>query len=255
MARVEFINATIFYKKGRRRDDIIKDLNVCFLDGKINVILGSSGSGKSTLLKSIVDICDHEGKITIDNQDINDILINKRNVRYVSQSVSLYTHMTIFDNIAFPLKVQKLSRDEILSRTRNIAKKLGIEICLNQRSRYISLGQQQRAMLARELVCNPRILLLDEPFSNLEPKIREELCELVKELNQEFHITILFVTHSYKEAINLADHLFILDEGRIIANGAPKKLIDENNPYLEEMLKNDYIDMESIGEKEKEQKR
>ncbi len=133
-----------------------------------------------------------------------------------------------------------------------MAEKLGIAVCLNQRGRYLSIGQQQRAMIARELVYDPKILLMDEPFSSLDPTLRKEMCKLVKSLQKELGVTVIYVTHSYDEAINLADELFILEEGKVVASGTPKTLIADNNEYLEMMYKSEYISAGEIHEKEKD---
>jgi len=251
MPNIRFKDVNIYYGKKNARQDVVENLNVCFFNNEINVLLGDSGSGKTTLLKSLVDMVEYEGEIFIDDTELGKTLINKRGVSYASQNINLFPHMTIFENIAFPLKVRKLPRDEILKRTRDIAERLDISICLNQRGRYLSIGQQQRAILARELVSNPKILLMDEPFSSLDPVIRKDLCKLVKSLQKELGITVIYVTHDYDEAINLADHLFILQEGNIVASGTPRNLIDSNNEYLETMYKSGHISLGDLNEKEK----
>lgn len=245
MPEIAFENVNLYYGKGKKREDPVKGLSLVLPDGGINVILGPSGSGKTTILRSLVDACEHEGTIKLDGKDIRGIALEKRNVRYVSQTITLYPHMTVFENIAFPLLSAHLPREEVLKRSRAAAKRMGISICLNERPRYLSRGQQQRAMLARELVGKPSLLLLDEPFSSLDPELRKEMDQLVKSLKED-GMTMLFVTHLFHEAVNLADRLYILEGGKIISSGAPRRLLDQKDPYLEAMIESETVDERSL---------
>lgn len=250
MATIKFDDVSIYYGNNKKRKYVIENLSTVFEDGKINVILGDSGCGKTTLLKSLVEAVGFDGEIYFDGKNADDILVNKRGVSFVSQNINLFPYLTIFDNIAFPLKVKKYKPEDILTKVRAIAELLGIEHCLNQRPRKLSIGQQQRAMIAREMVSNPSVLLLDEPFSNLNPDLRKELNWLVKDICEQLKTTVIFVTHSYDEAINLADVLYIMDEGHIIATGTPRELIKSNNPYLQVMHDADY----AVGRNDEEEK-
>ena len=250
MATVKFDEVSIYYGNNKNRKYVVEELSTTFPDGQINVILGDSGCGKTTLLKTLVEAVDFDGTIYFDGKNADDILVNKRGVSFVSQNINLFPYLTVFDNIAFPLKVKKYKPEEILSKVREVAELLGIEHCLNIRPRKLSIGQQQRAMIAREIVSNPSLLLLDEPFSNLHPDLRKELNWLIKDICTELKTTVIFVTHSYDEAINMADRLYIMDEGHIIAEGTPKELIKAHNPYLEMMHDADY----AVGKKDEEKK-
>lgn len=243
MPNIRFENVSISYKNRKAITEVIEDLNISFESNKINVILGDSGCGKTTLLKSLLNIVEYTGNIYFDDKNIHDIDIRKREMSYISQNINLYSNMTVFENISFPLVVRHKDRSEIITKTREIAETLDIAQCLNVKGKFLSMGQQQRAMIARELVFSPNIVIMDEPFSNLDAILRNDLCKLVKDLQKKFNFTLLFVTHSFKEAINMADHLYIMDEGKIVSHGKPRKLLEQNNPYLETMIESERIEI------------
>ena len=232
MPNIELKELYCYYGKGKKENLVIEDMTEYFPSGKISVIMGPSGCGKTTLLKSILGLMEYDGDIFFDDKDIYKIPTYQRNMAYINQDVSLYPHWTIFENIIFPLKNKKMSRDEIYKRARDIAERFGIAHCLNVKPKYLSWGQQQRALLARELVGGPEVVLMDEPVSHLDKMSKKDVLDFIKELNREWHLTILYVTHSYQEAMEVADQIYVMDKGKFIEKGAPKSIQASINHFV-----------------------
>lgn len=232
MPNIELKELYCYYGKGKKENLVIEDMTEYFPSGKISVIMGPSGCGKTTLLKSILGLMEYDGDIFFDDKDIYKIPTYQRNMAYINQDVSLYPHWTIFENIIFPLKNKKMSRDEIYKRARDIAERFGIAHCLNVKPKYLSWGQQQRALLARELVGEPEVVLMDEPVSHLDKMSKKDVLDFIKELNREWHLTILYVTHSYQEAMEVADQIYVMDQGKFIEKGTPKSIRASINNFV-----------------------
>lgn len=232
MPNIELKELYCYYGKGKKENLVIEDMTEYFPFGKISVIMGPSGCGKTTLLKSILGLMEYDGDIFFDDKDIYKIPTYQRNMAYINQDVSLYPHWTIFENIIFPLKNKKMSRDEIYKRARDIAERFGIAHCLNVKPKYLSWGQQQRALLARELVGGPEVVLMDEPVSHLDKMSKKDVLDFIKELNREWHLTILYVTHSYQEAMEVADQIYVMDQGKFIEKGTPKFIRASINHFV-----------------------
>ena len=232
MPNIELKELYCYYGKGKKENLVIEDMTEHFPSGKISVIMGPSGCGKTTLLKSILGLMEYDGDIFFDDKDIYKIPTYQRNMAYINQDVSLYPHWTIFENIIFPLKNKKMSRDEIYKRARDIAERFGIAHCLNVKPKYLSWGQQQRALLARELVGEPEVVLMDEPVSHLDKMSKKDVLDFIKELNREWHLTILYVTHSYQEAMEVADQIYVMDQGKFIEKGTPKFIRASINHFV-----------------------
>jgi len=216
----------------------INDLSVVFEDGKNNVIIGPSGCGKTTLLRAILGLTNYEGEITLDGADILSFSIGERNFAYVNQNIALQPHMTIFDNIAFPLKIKGLDKIEIINQVNEIAKELDIIECLSRKPRHISIGQAQRAALARALIKRASVYLFDEPFSNLDATNRNEERLLLKNLIAKYGVTMIYVTHNIEEATSLADKIFVMDKGDIIFSGNAEELYQSSNSLIKELIGN-----------------
>jgi ABC-type sugar transport system ATPase subunit len=235
MPSIECKNLSFSYPNKKKEADIevFKDLNITFENEKFNVLLGESGSGKTTLLNIISGIENqYDGELLFDGIDARELSIRRRNISYMPQKYVIYERMTVFDNIAFPLRFVDITPDEVLVRVRNIAKRLGISHCLSRRPKQLSVGQQQRMILAKALVKDPKIILLDEPMSSNDPLIKEELFRTIKEAQQELNATIVFVTHDYMDAIKYGDILYVIKDSQIVARGTPKELRDSKEPYL-----------------------
>jgi inositol-phosphate transport system ATP-binding protein len=205
----------------------VRDVNLVFPDGKFSSILGPSGSGKSTLLYLIAGIYrPTRGQILFDGRDVSKLPPNERNVGLVFQNYALYPHMTVYENIAFPLRIRRLPEDEIDRRVRETAEMLGISGLLGRYPAQLSGGQQQRVALARALVKRPSVLLLDEPLSNLDALVRLKIRSELKRLQQELGITAIYVTHDQSEALAMSDFIAVINEGRIQQTGTPKEIYE-----------------------------
>ena len=203
----------------------INDINLQVEDNEYFVILGPSGSGKTMLLELIAGMWPPDsGKIYMDNQDITMFPPEKRGVGFVYQNYMLFPHKTVFENIAFGLKVRKVAKDEIKTRVDEMMNLLGISHLANRMPRTLSGGEQQRTSLARALIIYPKVLLMDEPLSALDRKTREELMQELKNIHQKFDVTIIHVTHNFDEAIMLADRMAIMRNGKISQVGTSTEI-------------------------------
>ncbi|MEM4490171.1 MAG: ABC transporter ATP-binding protein [Desulfurococcaceae archaeon] len=207
----------------------VNKVNLEVEKGEFIVILGPSGSGKSTLLRLIAGLEDpDEGEIFLDNVKINDIDPKDRDIAMVFQSYAVYPHMTVYQNIEFPLRMRKIPEHERRVKVNEVAKLLGITHLLDKKAWQLSGGEQQRVALARALVRNPKLFLLDEPLSNLDAKLRIRLrFELRKLLHDELRITTIHVTHDQVEAMTMADRIAIMNDGKIIQVGTPHEVYNQ----------------------------
>ncbi len=196
-------------------------------EGTYNVILGPSGAGKSTMLRIVAGLdYPDSGKIILEGKDITNKPPWERDIGFVFQNYALYPHLTVYDNIAMPLRVKGLKEEEIKQRVTEVLKIMGIEEHINKYPRQLSGGQQQRVALARAIIKRPKLLLLDEPLSNLDAKVRIELRSYLKSLQRQLGITALHVTHDQSEAMAIADNLVILHEGAVEQVGSPKEVYE-----------------------------
>lgn len=226
MPKIVFKDVDVIYRSKKSEKVVFDHFNEEFLPDKTSVIVGFSGCGKSTLLRTLFDGVDYNGLITIDDKNIEDINIQDRELAYVSQEYVLYPHMTIFDNIAFPLRNMKAPSEEIKERVYAIAEELDLSMCLSRKPRHLSGGQQQRVALARALVKNPSICLLDEPLSNLDQATAFKAREIMKRCLNKRKVTVLYATHNISEATSLGDYIYAMDEGKIIFKGTPEEFME-----------------------------
>ena len=212
----------------------VRDFDLTVADGELVTLLGPSGSGKSTLLRMIGGFeTPSAGLITIDGEDVTRVPPDKRPTGMVFQSHALWTHMNVFRNLAFGLKIRKLPADEIKRRVDAILELVGLPGYGTRMTNQLSGGQQQRVALARSLVLEPKILLLDEPFASLDQHLRERLREEVRDIQQRLKITTLFVTHGQDEALALSDRIVVLRDGRTEQIAAPDTLYREpQTPFV-----------------------
>lgn len=212
MTKLEVKNLSRTFGSTRAVEDV--SLNVD--EGELVCLLGPSGSGKSTVLRMIGGFeRPSTGSILIDGADVTNVPPERRATGMVFQSHALWTHMNVFANVAFGLKLRRLGREEIRTRTERALNMVGLTGYGNRRPSQLSGGQQQRVALARSLVLEPKILLLDEPFASLDQHLRERLREEVREIQHRAGITMIFVTHGQDEALALADRVAIMRDGRI----------------------------------------
>ena len=203
----------------------LDDLSLEFCDGKLTTLLGPSGCGKSTLLNLISGILPPtSGSIYFGDRDVTSLSPDKRNIGLVFQNYALYPHMTVGENIAFPLEIKKVSKKERMERAAEFAKLLRIEDYFTRKPSQLSGGQQQRVAIARALAKEPEILLLDEPLSNLDARLRLEMREEIRRLQLETGITTIFVTHDQDEAMVMSDEIHLFHDGRIEQSGTPTEM-------------------------------
>jgi len=196
--------------------------------GEFMVLLGPSGCGKTTVLRCIAGLTDIiSGEIFIGDELVNKLPPKDRDVAMVFQNYSLYPHMSVYDNIAFPLKMRKTGKNQINDRVQEIASLLNINSLLKRRPKEISGGQMQRVALGRALVREPKIFLMDEPLSNLDAKLRTEMRIEIKKLQKKVSITTLYITHDQAEAMSMADNVAIMEAGKMLQLGPPQKVYNE----------------------------
>lgn len=191
-------------------------------EGKLIGLLGPSGSGKTTILRMIAGLeTPDSGDIIIDGVRVNDLAASKRGIGFVFQNYALFRYMTVYDNIAFGLRVQKADKKKIDERVRELIKLIGLEGLEKRYPSQLSGGQRQRVAFARALAPNPQLLLLDEPFAAIDAKVRKELRSWLREMIEKLGVTSIFVTHDQDEAIEVADEIIITNKGRIEQTGTP----------------------------------
>lgn len=206
---------------------VLKDINLDIQPGEFFALLGPSGSGKSTLLRAIAGFNQHQGgQLLIDGKDLSGTPPHKRNVGMVFQNYALWPHMTVWDNVAFGLVERKLPRPEIKRRVEDALETVGLAQYAKRRPSMLSGGQQQRVALARTIVIEPQVLLLDEPLSNLDKNLRVQMREELKSLQRRLGITTIFVTHDQEEAMTTADRMAVLDKGILQQTGTATGLFD-----------------------------
>jgi len=205
----------------------VRGIDLHIADGEFAVLVGPSGCGKSTLLRTIAGLEDASGgTIEIGGEIVNDFRPRDRDVAMVFQDYALYPHMKVADNIGFGLKARKMPKPEIEKRVDQAAKMLGITQLLDRLPRQLSGGQRQRVAIGRAIVRNPRIFLFDEPLSNLDAQLRDEMRGEIKRLHQSIATTIIYVTHDQIEAMTLADRIVLMRDGLIEQQGAPLELFE-----------------------------
>ena len=230
MVEVRYENVMKRYENGF---EAVKGLNLEIKDGEFLVLLGPSGCGKSTTLRMLAGLEDiSEGSIMIDGAKVNDLPPGARGLGMVFQSYALYPHMTIAENLSFGLRMAKgeerLPDDEISKRLQETARLMELEDQLDKKPKQLSGGQRQRVALGRALIRQPKVLLMDEPLSNLDAELRHQMRGEIRRLHERLGTTTVYVTHDQIEAMTLADRIAILDHGELQQHGAPLDVY--NNP-------------------------
>lgn len=211
MASITFKNVNKTYDNNV---EVVPDFSLEIKDKEFLVLVGPSGCGKSTTLRMIAGLESvTSGELLIDDTVVNDVPPKDRDIAMVFQSYALYPHMTVYKNLAFALKLQKLPKDEIDRRVKDVAKKLEIEQYLKRKPKALSGGQRQRVALGRAMVRNPKVFLLDEPLSNLDAKLRGEMRSQISTLHKELNTTFVYVTHDQTEAMTMGDRIAVMKDG------------------------------------------
>ena len=228
MEAIEFQDFSCYYKNKKETVTALDNLTMSIEKGELFVILGQSGSGKTTLLKCILGLCDYiSGALYIEGVPADQLLLSQSNIGFVRQEINLYPHLTIYENIAFPLRTMKTPQAEVDRRVREMASLLGLRPLLTRKPKQLSGGQHQRVAIARALIKNPTLLLMDEPFSNVDAALRSQMRQLIKKIHETYHCTIVFVTHDLVEAFTLADRIMVLEDGKLQLLGQPQALIGD----------------------------
>lgn len=224
------VNLANLYKQYDGVEDYsVKNFDLQIKDHEFIVFVGPSGCGKTTTLRMIAGLEDiTEGELYIDNELVNDMEPKDRDIAMVFQNYALYPHMTVFDNMAFGLKLRKVPKDEIKTRVENAGELLGLKDLLDRKPAALSGGQRQRVALGRAVVRNPKLFLMDEPLSNLDAKLRVKMRTEIAKLHNDLGSTTIYVTHDQTEAMTLADRIVIMESGVIQQVGTPFEVY--NNP-------------------------
>jgi len=226
MAVVELKHVSKIYDN---KIKVVSDVNLTINDSEFVVLVGPSGCGKSTTLRMIAGLEEiSEGGIYIDNKLINDVSPKDRDIAMVFQNYALYPHMTVYENMAFGLKLRKFSKDEIKQRVLDAAKILDLEVLLDRKPKALSGGQRQRVAVGRAIVRKPKVFLFDEPLSNLDAKLRVQMRTEISKLHHKLDATMIYVTHDQTEAMTMGDRIVLMKDGMVQQVDTPMHLY--NNP-------------------------
>ena len=227
MASLSLKNICKVYSNGF---EAVKDFNLEVEDQEFIIFVGPSGCGKSTTLRMIAGLEDiSSGDFLIDGKRMNDVEPKDRDIAMVFQNYALYPHMTVFDNMAFGLKLRKVPKDEIKKKVEEAARILDLEKLLDRKPKALSGGQRQRVAMGRAIVRNPKVFLMDEPLSNLDAKLRVQMRAEIASLHNRLKATIIYVTHDQTEAMTLGTRIVVLKDGVIMQVDSPQKLYNEPN--------------------------
>ena len=226
MAEVELKGIRKRYEKAPV--DVIHGIDMKIRDGEFVVIVGPSGCGKSTLLRMVAGLeAITGGEVSIDGRVVNDLEPKDRDIAMVFQNYALYPHMTVFDNMAYGLRIRGMPKDEIRTRVDKAAKILELGALLERRPKQLSGGQRQRVAMGRAIVREPKVFLFDEPLSNLDAKLRVQMRTEIKKLRERVKTTAIYVTHDQVEAMTLADRIVLMNGGKVEQIGTPEDVYDE----------------------------
>ena len=251
---ISFENVNKFYEDTH----VLKNINFEIEKGKFYTLLGPSGCGKTTILRIIAGFTDvSNGKVTLNGEDVTKLPPNKRKVNTVFQDYALFPHMIVFENIAFGLRLKKTPENIIKEKVADALKMVQLSGYENREISQMSGGQQQRVAIARALVNEPEVLLLDEPLSALDLKLRTDMQYELRELQQRLGITFIFVTHDQEEALAMSDEIFVMSKGEVIQSGTPVDIYDEpinrfvadfigESNIVDGVMKEDYL-VEFVG--------
>jgi sulfate/thiosulfate transport system ATP-binding protein len=207
--------------------DALRDVSVVVPDGSLTALLGPSGGGKTTLLRCIAGLESPDtGTVRMDGRDVTNVPVRRRGIGFVFQHYAAFKHMSVADNVAFGLTVQKRPKAETKARVKELLDLVGLSHLAQRRPHQLSGGQRQRMALARALAVEPNVLLLDEPFGALDARVREELRDWLRRLHDEVEVTTLFVTHDQTEAMDIAEQIVVVNDGRIEQSASPQEIYD-----------------------------
>ncbi|PKG27499.1 sn-glycerol-3-phosphate ABC transporter ATP-binding protein UgpC [Cytobacillus horneckiae] len=225
MANLMLQNMSKIYNQGEKA---VKDFNLNIKDKEFIVLVGPSGCGKSTILKMIAGLEDiSDGDLYIDGTKMNHVSSKDRDIAMVFQNYALYPHMTVYQNMAFGLKMRRLTKHEIAERVKKAANIIGLQSFLNRKPAELSGGQKQRVALGRAIVRDAKVFLMDEPLSNLDAKLRVQMRAEINKLHEKLQTTTIYVTHDQTEAMTMASRIVVLNKGEIQQIGTPKDVYEK----------------------------
>jgi multiple sugar transport system ATP-binding protein len=227
MSDVKLVGVAKYYEGGDPNVPALEKTTLSIDSGELVVLVGPSGCGKSTTLRIVAGLeAPSIGRVFIDERDVTDVPPARRDIAMVFQSYALYPHMSVFDNLAFALKLRKVSSTAIERRVKEVARSLGIQEFLHRKPKALSGGQRQRVAMGRAMVREPKVFLFDEPLSNLDAKLRGEMRKEIARIHRQTRTTCLYVTHDQVEAMTLADRIVVLEGGRVQQVGTPTEIYD-----------------------------
>jgi sulfate transport system ATP-binding protein len=207
--------------------EALRDVSVTVADGSLTALLGPSGGGKTTLLRVIAGLEEADsGQVKMGGRDVTHVPVRSRGIGFVFQHYAAFKHMSVADNVGFGLTIRKRPKAEVSKRVDELLELVGLSHLAKRRPHQLSGGQRQRMALARALAVEPEVLLLDEPFGALDARVREELRSWLRRLHEEVHVTTLFVTHDQSEAMEIAEQIVVVNEGRIEQAATPQEIYD-----------------------------
>ena len=237
MNDIVFHHVSVLYENSNKQ--IVKglnDLSLSFPFNKVNVIVGYSGCGKTSLLKCLTDSLLYQGKILFGETELSKVSLKDRKISYVSQDIVLYPKLNVYENIMFPLKTGKINYDEADQKVKKVAKDLEIDLLLTRNIRYLSIGQKSRVQLAKALVKDSELYILDEFDKNLDPTISKKIMtEFVNSLKVQ-NKTVVMATHNIDEATAIADNIYVLNEGQLVGVFTPQEFITSDNEIVNSLL-------------------
>ena len=234
---------------------VLKNINLTIQDGEFFSILGPSGCGKTTLLRMIAGFIEPDsGAIYLGDENLTSLPPNKRNVNTIFQKYALFPHLTVYENVAFPLRIRKVDEATIDTEVKKFVKMVGLSEHINKMPNQLSGGQQQRVSIARALINKPGVLLLDEPLSALDAKLRQNLLIELDNIHEEVGITFIFITHDQQEALSISDRIAIMNEGKVLQVGTPAEVYEAPaDAFVADFIgENNFFEGEVIEVKDKE---
>ncbi|MGM9874037.1 MAG: ABC transporter ATP-binding protein [Bacilli bacterium] len=235
MSDISLRNVSVTYTSNKEKTVALDDINVTFKDGDFCALIGPSGSGKTTLGKVVLGLLDYKGNIYFSSLNANNISVDERNFGYIPQEYILYPHMTIFDNIAFPLKMNNAKKEEIVERVYALADELNITHLLSRKPRYLSGGQKQCVALARALIKKPSFIVFDEPLANFDTPTRMEVRMLIRKALKARNIGAIYITHDISEALAISDRIYVIDKGKIVLEDTPINVFNSSLPVVNDL--------------------
>lgn len=237
MSKITCSNIEVTYVlKKKKLVEALKGLSISFNSSMVNVIFGENGCGKTTLFNCITGLIDYAGDIYFDEVNADNLTIRDRRISYVRQDLALNPKQTVFDNIAFPLQVRKLKPEEIVDKVYKVLAKLKISYLMNCLPKQISLGQQQKVLIAKILVTEPKVIILDEAFSNIDNESTKELQKYIKEYAIDNDAIVILASHDIDNALEFGDYFYLVNNEQVLLEGDRKHI---SKTRLEELFKKD----------------